>query len=87
MYLSSSLYRYLYIYKITIAFNGYGSCFQTLQEVVNGGLPANYASPYCTMGLYIPRLLLGAYRFTTDNIVYVKPVIGDVDIGKTIVVN
>lgn len=56
-------------------------CRKTLEEVVLTGLEAQYASPYCIMGLYIPSLLLDAYGFKEErNIVYVKSSINGVDI-------
>jgi len=57
------------------------SYFQTLQDVVAQGLPVTYASPYCTMGLYIPSLL-DAYGFSTNNSIYIKPKEDGVEIGK-----
>lgn len=58
--------------------------FKTLGEVVDSGLKAEYASPYCVMGLYIPSLLLDAYGFREDrNTVFVKSSINGAQIGKT----
>lgn len=56
-------------------------CSKTLDEVVNTGLEAQYASPYCVMGLYIPSLLLDAYGFSQEkNAVFVKSSINGVNI-------
>ncbi|XP_060581935.1 ectonucleoside triphosphate diphosphohydrolase 1-like isoform X2 [Ruditapes philippinarum] len=56
-------------------------CQKTLSEVVATGLNAEYASPYCLMGLYIPSLLMNAYDFQADrNIVFVKSKINEIDI-------
>ncbi|XP_053402634.1 ectonucleoside triphosphate diphosphohydrolase 1-like isoform X3 [Mercenaria mercenaria] len=56
-------------------------CQKTLAEVVATGLDAEYASPYCIMGLYIPSLLLDAYGFHEDrNKVFVKSSIDGIKI-------
>lgn len=61
--------------------NAQDYCGKTLDEAVIAGFPAQYASSYCTMGLYIPSLLVDAYGFDINTqYVIVTSEINDVDI-------
>ncbi|KAK3604395.1 hypothetical protein CHS0354_015529 [Potamilus streckersoni] len=59
-------------------------CQKSLQTVVADGLPAEYGSEYCAMGLYIPSLLVDAYGFPENTTsVYATRSIGGVAIDWT----
>lgn len=61
--------------------NAQEHCGKTLNEAIADGIPAKYASGYCTMGLYIPALLVDAYGFDINSQdVIVTSKMNDVDI-------